>query len=250
MESSIARTHLSPSSPFLLTKPVNCIDTSPSHIHLNLQKPIFKKPPNSRFAHDSTSKNPSFSLSCSTIDRCAKVQPSSVSEKVQRLGFEFRSLPEPIDRVKRLLHYAAILPPFDESSRIQENRVSGCTTQVWMEVMMDINGVMRFRVDSDSEITKGFCSCLIWLLDGAAADEVLSVKPDDLVEMNVGLPSRGNSRVNAWNNVLISMQRRTKDLVEQKGRGNLEQISSLISVNGSCSSKNQASCGVAVHELM
>lgn len=104
---------------------------------------------------------------------------------------------------------------------------------------MDGNGAMRFRVDSDSEITKGFCCCLIWVLDGAAADEVLSVKSDDLVEMNVGLPSRGNSRVNAWNNVLISMQRRTKVLVEERGRGKLEQVSSLISVNGSCSSKNQ-----------
>lgn len=80
---------------------------------------------------------------------------------------------------------------------------------------MDGNGVMRFRVDSDSEITKGFCSCLIWLLDGAQAHEVLSVETDDLIEMNVGLPSRGNSRVNTWHNVLISMQRRTKTLVDQ-----------------------------------
>lgn len=97
---------------------------------------------------------------------------------------------------------------------------------------MDGNGVMRFRVDSDSEITKGFCSCLIWLLDGAEADEVLSVKTEDLVEMNVGLPSRGNSRVNTWHNVLISMQRRTKDLVEERGRG--KHQSSLVAVNGSC----------------
>lgn len=84
---------------------------------------------------------------------------------------------------------------------------------------MDGNGVMRFRVDSDSEITKGFCSCLIWILDGAEAEEVLRVKTDDLIEMNVGLPSRGGSRVNTWHNVLISMQRRTKCLVDERGLG-------------------------------
>ncbi|KAL8486728.1 hypothetical protein ACS0TY_023431 [Phlomoides rotata] len=82
---------------------------------------------------------------------------------------------------------------------------------------MDKNGVMRFRLESDSEITKGLYSCLILLLDGTEADEVLSVKIDNLIELNVGLPSRGNSRVNTWHNVLISMQWRTKSLGEERG---------------------------------
>lgn len=98
---------------------------------------------------------------------------------------------------------------------------------------MDRNGIMRFRADSDSEITKGFCSCLIWLLDGAQADDVLSVKTDDLVEMNVGLPSRGNSRVNTWHNVLISMQRRTGKLVEDKGREKHHSLEG-VAISGSC----------------
>lgn len=86
---------------------------------------------------------------------------------------------------------------------------------------MDQNGLMRYRVDSDSEIAKGLCSCLIWLLDGAEPDEVLCVNTEDLVEMNVGLPSR-KSRVNAWHNVLISMQKRTKDLAKERGRKLIE----------------------------
>ncbi|KAM7494097.1 hypothetical protein LguiB_028706 [Lonicera macranthoides] len=94
----------------------------------------------------------------------------------------------PIDRVKRLLQYADILPPFEELGQVISDWVIGCMAQVWLE------GKMRFRVDSDSEITKGFCSCLIWLLDGAAPREVLEVKKKDLVEINVGLPA--NSRVN------------------------------------------------------
>lgn len=80
---------------------------------------------------------------------------------------------------------------------------------------MDVQGSMRFRVDSDSEITKGFCYCLIWLLDGAAAGDVIEIRVDDLGEMNVGiLPIRASSRVNTWHNVLISMQRRTRALID------------------------------------
>ncbi|KVH95662.1 sufE-like protein 2, chloroplastic [Cynara cardunculus var. scolymus] len=138
----------------------------------------------------------------------------TVAEKLQILVKEFKSLPEPIDRVKRLIHYASLLPEFDESGRVESNRVTGCTAQVWLEVTMDVEGSMRFRVDSDSEITKGFCYCLIWLLDGAAAGEVLEIRVEHLEEMNVGiLPIRASSRVNTWHNVLLSMQRRTKALI-------------------------------------
>ncbi|KAI3787259.1 hypothetical protein L1987_41603 [Smallanthus sonchifolius] len=138
----------------------------------------------------------------------------TVPEKLDILVTEFKSLPEPIDRVKRLIHYAGLLPEFEESGRVESNRVTGCTAQVWLEVAMDVEGSMRFRVDSDSEITKGFCYCLIWLLDGASPGDVVEIRVDDLGEMNVGiLPIRASSRVNTWHNVLISMQRRTRDLI-------------------------------------
>ncbi|KAK9076185.1 hypothetical protein SSX86_004518 [Deinandra increscens subsp. villosa] len=144
--------------------------------------------------------------------------PLSVAEKLDILVAEFKTLHKPIDRVKRLIHYAGLLPDFDESGRVESNRVTGCTAQVWLEVAVDVDGTMRFRVDSDSEITKGFCYCLIWLLDGAAAGEVVGIRVDDLGEMNVGiLPIRASSRVNTWHNVLINMQRRTRDLVMEEG---------------------------------
>ncbi|KAL2544083.1 SufE-like protein 2 [Forsythia ovata] len=109
----------------------------------------------------------------------------------------------------------------------------GCTAQEWLEVKMDNSGVMKFRVDSDSEITKGFCSCLIWVLDGAKFEEILTVQADDLREMNVGLPSRGHSRVNTWHNVLISMQKRTKDLVDERNGQTIPFLIHDVTVNGS-----------------
>ncbi|MFS7898735.1 putative Fe-S metabolism associated domain, SufE [Helianthus anomalus] len=138
----------------------------------------------------------------------------TVAEKQNILVSEFKSLPKPIDRVKRLIHYASLLPEVEQSCKVEPNRVTGCTAQVWLEVVMEVDGTMRFRVDSDSEITKGFCYCLVWLLDGAAAGDVVQVRVDDLSEMNVGvLPVRVSSRVITWHNVLLSMQTRTRNLV-------------------------------------
>ncbi|XP_015075008.1 sufE-like protein 2, chloroplastic [Solanum pennellii] len=169
------------------------------------------------------------SVSCLIMEEAPLDERLSVVDKVRSLSLEFRSLSEPIDRVKRLLHYASILPPLCESARVQENRVLGCTTQVWLEVRMNSRGSMNFSVDSDSEITKGFCSCLMWVFDGAEPEEILSVTAEDLGDMNVGLPKKGRSRVNTWHNVLFSMQNRTKDCVQERKRAlSLEDLHSLV----------------------
>ncbi|KAG7012278.1 Quinolinate synthase, chloroplastic, partial [Cucurbita argyrosperma subsp. argyrosperma] len=175
----------------------------------------------------SNTQNLSSRFACSA----ATLSPSSTTElvpfKLHRLIEEFESISEPVDRVKRLLRYASLLPPY--SARNDSNRVMGCTAQVWLEVRIDQEGKMRFAADSDSEISKGFCSCLISVLDGALPEDVLRLKTEDLVALNVGLPVRERSRVNTWYNVLISMQKRTKGLIaELEGKSPFEAFPSLV----------------------
>ncbi|KAL8161657.1 hypothetical protein V2J09_013146 [Rumex salicifolius] len=134
-------------------------------------------------------------LTIPRIFDCLNTRPPSlswregaVSLRLQRLVSEFRSRPEPIDRVRKLLDYAAVQPWLSESARSPENRVAGCAAQVWLEVEKDELLRMRFGADSDSEI----------------------VKAEDLEDMNIGLPVR--SRVNSWPSLLINMQERTCSL--------------------------------------
>lgn len=76
---------------------------------------------------------------------------------------------------------------------------------------------MRFWADSDSDVSKGMCSCLIQLLDSATPEQVMELKTEDLVELNVvGLLGGERSRVNTWHNVLVSMQKKTRRLVAEK----------------------------------
>lgn len=76
--------------------------------------------------------SPSCSTSTIEIETPSDItyKKQGVTEKIRVLVSEFKSLTEPIDRVKRL-HYAEMLSPFDESGRVPANRVKGCTTQVW-----------------------------------------------------------------------------------------------------------------------
>lgn len=177
----------------------------------------------------SASRNPSSSLSCSAVTASPPPTYELATCKLELLVAEFQSMSKPIDRVKRLLHYATLLPEFDDSARIAANRVMGCTAQVWLDATMDAEGRMRFSADSDSEITRGFCSCLVWVLNGALPEEILNLRTEDLAVLNVGIPGTANSRVNTWHNVLISMQKRTKALVsERQGKSPGEPFPSLV----------------------
>lgn len=210
-------------------------------------KPVFKciqtlnSDPNSASVFKSTSgfhsrKIPSFS--CSAVTSFTSHQSdisSNATTKLQLLISEFQALKEPVDRLKRLLDYASRCPSMEEPLKIAENRVPGCTAQVWLHVRMDDDQRIWFSADSDSEITRGFCSCLISVLNGATVEEVLELKTEDLGALSiVGLNGMGGispsaSRVNTWHNVLVSMQKRIKALVaEREGRPRGEPFPSLV----------------------
>ncbi|GAB2289450.1 hypothetical protein Dimus_023759 [Dionaea muscipula] len=183
----------------------------------------------------SSSSVPSFTCPAAV----ASLSPSGTSDvaasRLRRLVNEFECLVSPVDKVKRLLEYAMMLPQLDEPSRTAMNRVMGCTAQVWLEVRMDDGGRMRFGADSDSEITRGFCACLVSVLDGAAPEEVLELKAEELAAVSLGSIGVGGglgiakSRGNTWYNVLITMQKRTRTLVaEREGKPVGEKFPSLV----------------------
>lgn len=117
-----------------------------------------------------------------------------------------------------------------ESSKTESNRVMGCTARVWLEAELGQDGKMRFWADSDSDVSKGMCSCLIQVLDEASPEEVMELKTEDLAELNVGLLGGERSRVNTWYNVLVSMQKKTRRLVaEREGKvPSFEPFPSLV----------------------
>ncbi|PKA55495.1 SufE-like protein, chloroplastic [Apostasia shenzhenica] len=178
----------------------------------------------------SSSSSPAAVSAPTAVSAATDVTVEAPIFRFHLLASEFRSLPEPVDRVKRLLSYAADLPPFPDADRVPSNRVMGCTAQVWLSAWIDAQGRMRFAADSDSEITRGFCACLLAVLDGALPEEVLAVSTNDLADLSVaGFAGKPRSRVNTWYNVLVSMQKRTRELVAAgEGQPPVEPFPSLV----------------------
>ena len=162
----------------------------------------------------------------SASDEEAEVAPPRL--RLRRLAEEFRALSE-ADRGRRLLAYAAALPRLADADRVAANRVMGCVAQVWLLDSCDggSGGRMLFAADSDSELSRGYCACLVSALDGARPEEVLDVDVADLAPLGVAAGAR--SRANTWHNVLVGMQKRARAAIAaREGRPRGDPFPSLV----------------------
>ncbi|MFT3933188.1 MAG: SufE family protein [Chitinophagaceae bacterium] len=67
------------------------------------------------------------------------------------------------------------LPPLDDKYKLEENKIKGCQSTVWL-VANDDNGKVHFDADSNSVIVKGLISMLIRVLSDRTADEIIEAK--------------------------------------------------------------------------
>ena len=69
------------------------------------------------------------------------------------------------------------LPPLEEEYKLDENRVRGCQSTVYL-VADYRNGRVYFRADSDAVIVKGLISMLIRVLSGHTPDDIINAPLD------------------------------------------------------------------------
>ncbi|MCC7345807.1 MAG: SufE family protein [Variibacter sp.] len=92
---------------------------------------------------------------------------------------DFSLLDEWDDRYRYVIELGRGLAPFPESERTDENKVRGCTSQVWLSTKIEPNGrggpVLAFRGDSDAHIVRGLVAILLALYSGKPAREILDL---------------------------------------------------------------------------
>jgi cysteine desulfuration protein SufE len=76
------------------------------------------------------------------------------------------------DKYEYIIDLGKKLPPLDEKYKIDENRVRGCQSTVYL-VADQTDGRIYYKAESDAVIVKGLISMLIRVLSGQ--------KPDDIV---------------------------------------------------------------------
>ena len=77
------------------------------------------------------------------------------------------------ERYRYIVDLGKKLPPMPEDEKIEDNKVRGCMSQVWMTSQVDDStepSTLSFRADSDAFIVKGLIAILLELPEECVAD--------------------------------------------------------------------------------
>ncbi|MEL7023138.1 MAG: SufE family protein [Pseudomonadota bacterium] len=118
----------------------------------------------------------------------------SIRTREAALIEEFSIFDNWLDRYQYLIDLGRALPEFPESERRDEDKVSGCQSQVWLQAT-PVDERVEFRAISDAAIVSGLIAVLMRLYSGAPATEIIADNARFVSELGLDQhlsPSRAN----------------------------------------------------------
>lgn len=137
----------------------------------------------------------------------------SIAEKQQQLLDELALFQDWTERYEYVIDLGKKLAPMDESAKTAEHLIKGCQSQVWLDASSE-EGLVRYRADSDSLITKGMIALFVQVLDDRTPDEILTA--DMSFIDRTGLKEHlAPTRANALNLMATQMKQRALAFASQ-----------------------------------
>jgi cysteine desulfuration protein SufE len=99
----------------------------------------------------------------------------TIGEIEEEIAEEFALFDSWDDKYEYIIDLGKKLPPLDDKYKMDENRVRGCQSTVWL-VADCHDGKVFFKAESDAVIVKGLISMLIRVLSGHRPDEIVEAK--------------------------------------------------------------------------
>lgn len=76
------------------------------------------------------------------------------------------------DRYRYIIELGQSLPALADEEHNADNKVHGCTAQVWLATTPDAQGHLTYRGDSDASIVKGLVAIVIALYSGRSPTDI------------------------------------------------------------------------------
>ncbi|NJK48130.1 SufE family protein [Candidatus Gracilibacteria bacterium] len=125
---------------------------------------------------------------------------------LDRIVERFKSRSDPKKRYEQLLWYAKKLESMPEEDKSPENKVHGCTSQVYITANLQ-DGKVWYKGDSDAQLVKGLVALLVEGLNGLTPQEILQVTPNFIEETGLKV-SLTPSRANGFYSIFQTMQKK------------------------------------------
>lgn len=85
---------------------------------------------------------------------------------------EFSFFSEWLEKYEHIISFAKELDTMPDESKVEENLVKGCQSQVWLTAT-EQNGNLTFTADSDAIITRGLVALMVRVLSGHSPKEIM-----------------------------------------------------------------------------
>ncbi|MGB8194338.1 MAG: SufE family protein [Chitinophagaceae bacterium] len=102
-------------------------------------------------------------------------EQQTITETEREIVEEFALFDTWDEKYEYIIDLGKKLPPLEEQHKVDDNRVRGCQSTVWL-VAEYRDGKIFFKADSDSVIVKGLISMLVRVLTGHTPDEIIEAK--------------------------------------------------------------------------
>ena len=106
----------------------------------------------------------------------------------------FGMLEDWTDRYQYIIDLGRQAPPFPEAWKIEEYRLKGCQSQVWIVTTLK-DGCMEIQATSDSAIVAGLIALLVRVYSGRKPADILATPPDFIRQIQLEdhlSPTRSN----------------------------------------------------------
>ncbi|MDQ3051451.1 MAG: SufE family protein [Bacteroidota bacterium] len=100
---------------------------------------------------------------------------NEIIETERELVEEFELFDDWADKYQYIIELGQKLKPLDDCYKIDENRIKGCQSSVWLHAYNN-KGKVFFEADSDSTFVKGEIALLIRVLSGRSPEEVVDAQ--------------------------------------------------------------------------
>jgi cysteine desulfuration protein SufE len=118
----------------------------------------------------------------------------------------FELFEDPKDKFIQLMDMAKESKLLDDSDKIDENKIVGCTSQAWVLVTQNKDKTFSIKTDSDSQIVKGLLSILEKIFQDQTAEYILKMTSQEILA-SIGLEgSVSSQRTNGFSSAVKKIQ--------------------------------------------
>ncbi len=113
----------------------------------------------------------------STTDTPKLAAAAELVAAQEEIVSDFELLQDWTDRYQYIIDLGRQAPPFPEAWKIEQNRLKGCQSQVWIVTELH-DGRMIIHATSDSSIVAGLIALLVKVYSGRRPADIIATPPE------------------------------------------------------------------------